>query len=82
MLSRGKKFIKHRGLRDSVHLHLVHTGDLAGEWGKVFDRLFENRHLADYEALMRFDADRATKLLQQAEGFVQQMERLITTKEP
>lgn len=54
MLQRGKQFVKHDGLRSVIHKDLVKPGDLAPQWGKVFDRAFETRQEADYLILFSF----------------------------
>jgi uncharacterized protein (UPF0332 family) len=76
LLARGKRFVRHQGLRACIHRDLVRGGDLSAEWGRAFDRLFDSRLMADYQELARFDAGRASELVEQARGFVEQMARL------
>lgn len=77
LLGRGKRFVKHAGLRAAVHRHLVKAGALDAEWGRAFDRLFESRQRADYLALAEVEAEEADKLIADAAAFVAEMRRLI-----
>ena len=70
LLKEGKKFVKHSGLRGSVHRDLVKSGLLDPEWGKVFDRVFENRQSADYVAMWDFDLEQVREMLKETDGFV------------
>ena len=77
LLRAGKKFVRHSGLRAAVHQELVKAGKLDAKWGKVFDRIFENRQSADYVELWGFETDQVEKIINDAEGFVQEMLRLL-----
>ena len=77
MLQRGKQFVKHTGLRGAIHKDLVKPGLLAVQWGKVFDRAFENRQVADYLILFVFEPEQVEQLIQEAEGFVGEMHKLL-----
>ncbi len=69
-LQEEKTFTKHTGLRGALHRDLVKGGRLAPEWGRVFDRLFENRQRGDYLELYEFEQEQAAILVEGAEGFV------------
>jgi len=77
LFNMGKKFVKHSGLRGAVHRDLVRAGLLEAHWGKIFDRIFENRQSGDYLAMWKFEREHAERLVQEAEGFVKEMERLL-----
>jgi uncharacterized protein (UPF0332 family) len=78
LLRMGKKFVKHSGLRAAVHQDLVKAGKLDAKWGKAFDRIFESRQSADYVELWEFATDQVEGIVIDAEGFVQEMRRLLT----
>lgn len=80
LLSRGTKFVKHSGVRAALHSHLVRTGRLTTEWGRFYDRVYENRQRGDYQELVGFEADQADALRTQARGFVAEMRRLLDQK--
>lgn len=79
MLQKGKQFVKHAGLRGAIHKDLIKAGKLAPQWGKVFDRAFENRQAADYLILFTFEAEQVKQLIQDAVAFVQVMQQLLTS---
>lgn len=52
LLDRQVSFMKHAGVRASLHRELVKTGLLEEKWGKLYDRLFEDRQEGDYMAMV------------------------------
>ncbi len=80
LLAMGRRFVKHSGLRAAVHKDLVKTGQLDPQWGKAFDRIFENRQFADYIELHRFEREQLEEIVKNAEGFVQEMRRLVVIR--
>jgi len=77
LLKRGHRFVRHSGVRDALHCHLVNPGELDPNWGHFYDRLFMNRQRGDYKELTKFEAAQVSKMLEEAEGFVREMERLL-----
>jgi hypothetical protein len=80
LLSSGTKFVKHSGVRAALHSHLVRTGRLKTEWGRFYDRVFENRQRGDYQELVEFEAEQVDVLRAQPHGFVAEMRRLLDGK--
>jgi hypothetical protein len=78
LLSRGRHFVKHAGVRTALHRDLVHIGLLASEHGEAYDKLFKLRLMADY-TVTGIDADQATRSLRQAEALVAEMRRLLSS---
>jgi uncharacterized protein (UPF0332 family) len=76
LLGRGRKFVKHSGVRAALHRDLVKPGRIDAEWGRFYDLLFRRRGEADYIALTMFDDAETLELIEKAEGFVAEMERL------
>jgi uncharacterized protein (UPF0332 family) len=76
LIQRGKRFVKHSGLRGAVHRELVHAGLIDAEVGRVFDRLFEARQRADYLDLVDVEGPEAAAAIEAARGFVAAMRRL------
>jgi uncharacterized protein (UPF0332 family) len=77
LLRMGKKFVKHAGLRAAIHQELVKAGKLDVKWGKVFDRISENRQSADYVEMWEFTSDQVEMIVRDAEGFVQEMRHIL-----
>jgi uncharacterized protein (UPF0332 family) len=81
LLQLGKKFVKHSGVRGAVHQDLVKPGRLSSTWGKAYDQVFESRQSGDYLELFEFDRGQVSELIRLAEGFVEEMHRLITASQ-
>lgn len=76
LLERGSSFRKHSGVRTSFHRTLVKTGEIDVRWGRLYDRLFENRQEADYLALVSFDRDYVEGLLEECRQFLEKLREL------
>lgn len=63
---RKSSFGKHSAVRASLHRDFIKTGLLPVEAGMIYNRLFEWRQKADYEAFLEIDKEMAYDLLQQA----------------
>jgi uncharacterized protein (UPF0332 family) len=70
--------VKHSGVRGAVHQDLVKTGKLDAQWGKTYDQVSERRQFSDYVELYEPEVSEVKDLLQQAEGFVAEMKRLLS----
>jgi uncharacterized protein (UPF0332 family) len=66
----GHKFVKHTGVRSALHLHLIRTGRVPAEMGRLYDELFAGRGKADYDLASGFGSTEAHELAEQAEKFV------------
>ena len=76
LISRGRHFVKHKGVQTALHRDLIHLGLLAPEHGTAYDALYKLRLVADY-TITGIDADQATRSLAQAEAIVAEMRRLL-----
>jgi uncharacterized protein (UPF0332 family) len=56
LLAMDKSSTKHSGVRALFHRHLVRTGRVPVEMGKLVDKLFDSRQRGDYADLVRFEA--------------------------
>ena len=77
LLAGARKYAKHSGVRAALHRDLIRSGRLDPAWGRVYDRVFENRQRGDYQELVVFDAEHANELCEEAAAFVAQMRRLL-----
>ena len=77
LLSEGQAFKRHTGVREGVHQHLVNAGRLDKKWGSVYSELFQRRGEADYVPLITIDPSDVAARIDQAQAFVQQMQRLL-----
>lgn len=77
LLSEGRKFVKHSGVRAALHRHLVKAGRIGPDWGQFYDLLFRRRAQADYVDLVAFDASQVAEMVQKAVDFVAEMRRIL-----
>ena len=74
----GHRYAKHSGVRAALHRDLIRSGRLDSSWGRVYDRVYENRRRGAYQELVVFDAAHANELCEEATGFVAQVRRLLS----
>ena len=77
LLDRGQKFKKHTGVKAALHKDLIKTGLIEANWGKFYNKIFDSRHEGDYQPLRSFDQEEVKEFLDQAGGFITQMELLL-----
>jgi len=73
---------KHSGVIALVHRHLVRTGRLAEEQGKVLNWLFELRGVGDYGVLAHVPGEEAERAIHAAEEFVSTVKALLRSYPP
>ena len=76
LLANGKQFVKHSGVRSALNQYLVHAGSLGDEVGEFYNRLFDDRHRADYDPRAVFDIADVQERLGVARAFLDQMRLL------
>ena len=79
LLARGKRFVKHSGVRAAVHRDLVKPGLLPEDLGRIYDRLFHDRQQGDYIEFVSFDAEDVASTIGQSRQFVDALEALAAT---
>lgn len=57
-----------------LNQHFIKSGLVDAVWGKLYQKLFDNRNEADYEDFIDFDADKISVFMDDTEEFV----RVIT----
>jgi uncharacterized protein (UPF0332 family) len=77
LLSEGRKFVKHSGVRAALHRHLVKTGRIEPDLGRCYDLLYQRRGQADYAELVTFDQPQVAEMTRKAGEFVSAMERIL-----
>jgi uncharacterized protein (UPF0332 family) len=77
LLSKGKEFSKHSGIRAALHQHLVKTGEIPVEFGRVYDKLFEDRQEGDYIGFAKFEREQVIKSIDDAKLFVATIRKLL-----
>jgi uncharacterized protein (UPF0332 family) len=77
MQNQGKTFKKHKAVRSALHRDLVKTGLLDVSWGHFYEDVFDSRQRGDYQPIVNFEPEQVKELLDQAKGFVGEMEKLL-----
>ena len=77
LLREQLEFVKHSGVRASLHKHLVRAGKLSPELGRFYDKAFVERQEADYNALATFDPAVVRERIMEAERFVSAIKSLF-----
>ena len=79
LMERGLAFKKHSGVKSALHKEFVKPGVIDNEMGKLYDRLFEDRHEGDYIALTEFTKDYTENLHAMCNQFLAVIRQLITS---
>jgi len=79
LIKNGISAQTHAGAKQMLGLHFVVTGKLSPKTSSIFATLFEKRHSSDYDDFTYYDKDTLEKLYQQADEFIQTIEKLIET---
>ena len=79
LLARGKRFVKHSGVRAAVHRDLVKPGLLPEDLGRIYDRLFHDRQQGDYIEFVSFDAAEVGSTIGESRNLVGALEALAAT---
>ena len=79
LLTEGRQFVKHAGVRGALHKYLIHQGRLPKELGDAYDNLMKMRQAADYEAIVSWTPQQATEAIEVAERIVTALRALLPT---
>jgi hypothetical protein len=79
LLARGKRFVKHSGVRAAVHRDLVKPALLPEDLGRIYDRLFHDRQQGDYIEFVSFDAEEVRSTVGESRLLVGALEALAAT---
>ncbi|MBP7963198.1 MAG: HEPN domain-containing protein [Caldilineaceae bacterium] len=77
LLERNISYSKHAGVRAALHREFVKTGLVHREWGRFYDRVFENRQQGDYLPFVAFASKDVIDEIDNCEGFLYVMSQLI-----
>lgn len=79
LITEGRHFVKHTGVRSALHQHLVKTGRVSPEIGKIYDSLTISRQKADYESTAIWTPSQAAKAIESAERVVAALRGLLAS---
>ncbi len=68
----------HHAVRRMFGLHLVKVGKIEGDLARILAAEQEDREIGDYDIYVEIEHDRALKRVQDAERFVQRIEKFLS----
>ena len=77
LLTEGRHFVKHAGVRSAIHKYLIREGRLSKELGNAYDNLMKIRQKADYEAIISWTPQQAAEAIDAAERIVAALRMLL-----
>ena len=77
LLARKMSFKKHSGVRANFHKHIIKEKLLDINWGKFYDKLFEDRQESDYTAFVDFEKNYVKEQLFLCDEFLKELKKLL-----
>jgi uncharacterized protein len=77
LIKTGKSYHKHSAVRAAVHRDLVQNGIVSGEFGRLFDLLFEDRLKGDYMPETQFSVAEIADLSKQTGQFLTELKEKL-----
>ncbi len=77
LLSEGKKFDSHKGVKSEFHRFFVKEGSISKQSGKTFNRLFNLRQEGDYVDFKRLTEDDISPFIEEAKDLITEVESLL-----
>ena len=82
LLTENLSSSKHSGIRALFNEKFVKTGKVDTEMGRLFGRMFEFREKSDYQDFAEFESEKVKELIESAEKFIDEIDRIIDEKIP
>jgi uncharacterized protein (UPF0332 family) len=82
LLSHELSSSKHSGIRSLFHQNFIKSGSIDNEFGRIYDKLFDNRQKGDYADLVRYDVAEVSEWLDEAKRFINEIKRVIKALVP
>lgn len=68
---------KHSAVKAAFHRDFVNTGVVGKKYGELFQKLFDDRHNADYSPIIMFEEDEVKERIQQVEDFAGEFKKIM-----
>lgn len=75
LATRGLSRSKHSGVIAAFRQHFVKPGLIEAEYGAIYGRVMDDRHISDYDVEAKMEQDRAQTDLEDTRRFVHRIER-------
>lgn len=77
LLKNQLSFKKHTGVRSAFHQKFIKTNLLDIQWGKAYDRFFEDRQEGDYVEVIDFEKEYVGSQILVCEKFIEVLKPLV-----
>ena len=77
LMAHKLSFKKHSGVRAAFHKQFVRTSLLEQKWGRLYDKLFEDRQEGDYVVFISFEPAYVQTRLSECSEFIEHIRPLI-----
>lgn len=78
LLDRNESFSKHSGVRAAFHRIFVKNGLIEKDFGKFYDRIFEDRQEGDYIEFISFEEEYVESQLKKCTEFLNKLRPLVS----
>lgn len=78
LLTKDLSSSKHSGVRSIFNKEFVKTGIVPEKLGEFYNKMFEFRQRGDYEDFVEFEEVQVKQWLEEAENFINEIERIIS----
>lgn len=82
LLEEGHQFEKHSGVRAAFNRYVIKPRRLERKFGELYNRLFRDRHAADYIQLTEFECGYVQEKVGACEEFITRLRPLIKSLPP
>jgi len=77
LAANGEAMSKHSGVQSAFHQLLIKPGVVDKRYGRLYNRLFDDRHQADYAPLTIFEISEVEERLLEVEEFLMYFEGIV-----
>jgi uncharacterized protein (UPF0332 family) len=77
LLKNQLSFKKHTGVRSAFHQEFIKANIVDSQWGKAYDRFFEDRQEGDYVEVIDFEKEYVGGQIHVCEKFIEVLKPLI-----
>jgi|LSQX01.2.fsa_nt_gb uncharacterized protein (UPF0332 family) len=68
---------KHSAVKAAFHRDFVNTKIVDKQYGKLYQKLFDDRHTADYSPIITFEKDEVKERIQQVSVFIEDLKKTM-----
>jgi uncharacterized protein (UPF0332 family) len=80
LLKDGKQFTRHSAVMSEFNRAYVKTNRIDIKWGKLYQKLFDDRQEGDYIPTVKFDDSEVSEQIKLAESFLSIVRNLVSSQ--